>query len=173
MSYYRVNLSERQKIDSYLRIGTSITQISSILDRSKSTISREIKRGTINDLYSPDHSENRFIAGLSRNKALFLDKDLRDFVIDKLVNHRWSPAAIAGRLRAFSELGLKASYETIYKFAFSEEGISLSLPSYLRRKKKVRGLSRRKGKRNTIIGLRPISTPNAWLKAHPGAIGVW
>jgi IS30 family transposase len=136
----------------------SITKIAQYLSRSKSTISREIKRGTINSNYCPIYSEEKFVSGLSRNKALFLNKNLRDFVIDKIVNSRWSPAAIAGRIEAFPDLKLKASHETIYKFVFSQEGISLNLPSYLKRKKKIRGFYHRKSKRNTIVDLTSIAT---------------
>lgn len=159
MQYYnRLSLEERENINHYLKLGTSITKIAEHLNRSKSTISREIKRGTTNNNYCPIYSEERFISGLSRNKALFLDNNLRNFVIDKIVNCRWSPAAISGRIKTFHDLKLKASYETIYKFVFSEEGIALNLPSYLKRKKKVRGFHYRKAKRNTIIDLIPIST---------------
>lgn len=136
----------------------SVTKIAQYLNRSKSTISREIKRGRVNNSYCPNHSEAKFISGISRNKALFFDNNLRDFVVDKLVNCRWSPAAISGRIKAFPELKLKTSHETIYKFVFSEEGVSLNLPSYLRRKKKVRGFYHRKPKRNTIVGLTSITT---------------
>ena len=159
MNYYnRLSLEERENINHYLRLGVSITKIAEYLNRSKSTISREIKRGTLNNSYCPIYSEEKFVSGLSRNKALFLDNNLRNFVIDKLVNCRWSPAAISGRIKAFPELKLKASYETIYKFVFGQEGISLNLPSYLKLKKKVRGFHYRKAKRNTIIDLIPIST---------------
>jgi IS30 family transposase len=159
MQYYnRLSLEERENINHCLKSGMNITQISKYLNRSKSTISREIKRGTINNNYCPIYSEERFVSGLSRNKSLFIDNKLRDYVVDKIVNSRWSPSAISGRIRAFPDLKLKASYETIYKFVFSEEGISLNLPSYLKRKKKFRGFNHRKSKRNTIIDLKSITT---------------
>ena len=86
MQYYnRLSLEERENINHYLKLGTSITKIAEHLNRSKSTISREIKRGTTNNNYCPIYSEERFISGLSRNKALFLDNNLRNFVIDKIV----------------------------------------------------------------------------------------
>lgn len=158
MQYYnRLTLEERENINHYIKLGASITKIAQYLNRSKSTISREIKRGTINNSYCPNYSEEKFISGLSRNKALFLDEKLRDFVIDKIINCRWSPAAISGRIKAFPELRLKASHETIYKFVFSSEGTSLNLPSYLRRKKKIRGFYHRKSKRNTIVDLTSIT----------------
>ena len=128
MQYYnRLSLEERENINHYLKLGTSITKIAEHLNRSKSTISREIKRGTTNNNYCPIYSEERFISGLSRNKALFLDNNLRNFVIDKIVNCRWSPAAISGRIKTFHDLKLKASYETIEPLA---KRLSFCLKNY-------------------------------------------
>lgn len=158
MQYYnRLTFEERENINHYLKLGTSITKIAKILNRSKSTISREIKRGAVNNSYNPVYSEEKFISGLSRNKALFLNDELRNFVVDKIINCRWSPSAISGRIKAFHNTEFKASHETIYKFVFSQEGIALNLPLYLRRKKKVRGFYHRKSKRNTIIDLTSIT----------------
>jgi len=156
--YNRLSFEERKNISNALDLGFSISFIARQLKRSKSTISREVAKGSVDGRYLAIYSEDRFLAGLSRNKKLFANEDLRSFVIDKLVNCRWSPAAIAGRLKLFSNPGLKASYETIYKFVYDQEGLAMNLPHYLRRKKKVRGPTRHKSKRNTIIGLQSIST---------------
>ena len=97
---------------------------------------------------------------LSRNRAKFEDPVLRDYVVSKLITSRWSPRAIAGRLKTCSShLGAlsSVSYETIYKFVFSEYGIDLGLRTYLRRKKRERGLFARQGKKPTIRDLVPIS----------------
>ncbi len=62
MQYYnRLSLEERENINHYLELGMNITKIAKYLNRSKSTISREIKRGSINNSYSPSYSEERFI----------------------------------------------------------------------------------------------------------------
>lgn len=83
MQYYNRLSLERENINHYLELGLSITKIAEYLNSSKSTISREIKRGSINNSYCPIYSEERFISGLSRNKALFFTDNLRDFVIEK------------------------------------------------------------------------------------------
>jgi len=70
MRYYnRLSLEERENINHYLKLGISITKIAKCLNRSKSTISREIRRGRINNSYCPIYSEERFVSGLSRNKG--------------------------------------------------------------------------------------------------------
>ena len=158
MQYYnRLKLEEREKIEQCLSLGISLGKIAKYLGRAKSTISREVKRGRVKELYCSEYAESKFILGLSRNKALFLNQDLRQFVVNKIVHHRWSPAAIAGRLKVFPQSRFRVSSETIYKFIFSDEGRALQLPLYLRRKKKSRGFCR-KNKRNTIIDLRSIAT---------------
>ena len=48
-------------------------------------------------------------------------------MIDKIINYRFSSADNSGRIKYFHELKLKSYYETIYKFAFRAEGISLNL----------------------------------------------
>jgi IS30 family transposase len=107
----------------------NLSKIADCLSRSKSTISGEIRRGTFDSYYSPINSENRFIARLSRNKILFLNNIFREFVFDKLIRQRRSSTAIAGRIKTFSEPGLKVLHETIYKFIYSDEGLSLNLLS--------------------------------------------
>ena len=50
MRYYnRLSLEERENINHYLKLGIGITKIAKYLNRSKSTISREIRRGRINN----------------------------------------------------------------------------------------------------------------------------
>ena len=58
MKYYnRISLEERGNINRCLKLGMNITKIAENLNRSKSTISREIKRGTTNNSYCPVYSE--------------------------------------------------------------------------------------------------------------------
>ena len=69
MQYYnRLSLEERKKIGHYLELGASLTKIAKYLNRSKSTISREIKRGKINDIYCPTiQKQNLFLGYLETN----------------------------------------------------------------------------------------------------------
>lgn len=46
MSYHHLNLSERGQIEGMLRVGTNKAAIAATLGRNRTTISRELKRGT-------------------------------------------------------------------------------------------------------------------------------
>lgn len=157
LGYKRLSLEEREKIYLYLHQDKGITEISSSLGRHKSTISREIKKNRDKILgYLPDKADVRYRVNLSRNKELFLDEELRKYVIEKLTKSRWSPEQISGRLKQ-QKSSLYACTETIYKFIYSVDGVKMNLPSYLKQRRKKRGFrkSRKIGK-SRIIGLVPI-----------------
>jgi IS30 family transposase len=104
----------------------------------------------------PDRAHNFYREGLSRNKALFLNEQLQDYVISKLVNNRWPPKETSASLK-ISGLEMRASVETIYQFIYSKHGLKLNLPSYLKFRRKKRGFrkSRKRNKPN-ITNLVPI-----------------
>jgi len=98
-SYKRLCLEDRQKVESLRTVGVRTTEIASILNRHKSTISRELARCRSLESYRAIQAENRYNANLSRNKKKVLNANLRDYLISKLTVSRWSPGAIAGRLK--------------------------------------------------------------------------
>lgn len=138
-SYTRISLEERERIYSLHITGKTVSEISIDLLRHKSSISRELSRCKENvGGYSPHKAHQDYSSKLSRNKELLSDSVLREYIIDKLTTSRWSPEQISGRLGLGN--GLKyACKETIYKFIYSKEGLSLGLPAYLRQKRKRRG----------------------------------
>lgn len=91
MPYHNMLSLEGRKNINDLELGVNINKISKYLNRCKSTISRKTKRG---------------ISKLCMNKALLLDNNIRNFVVDKLINSRCSPAAISIRIKSFSDLKL-------------------------------------------------------------------
>lgn len=148
--YRRISLEEREKIYLLQKQGLNITAIARILGRNKSNISRELKRCEHDPLgYIPDRADALYKAGLSRNKPLFLDKNLQDYVIAKLTICRWTPKEISASLKPEGS-GLKASPELIYQFIYSRTGLQHNLPSYLKFRRKKRGIrkSRKRKKPN-------------------------
>ena len=130
--YNRLSQEEREKIYLYNKSGKNISQISTYLRRHKSTISRELRRHNDAALgYLPDKAHLIYSSNLSRNKSLFLNDKLRSYVIEKLTISRWSPEQIAGRLKQ-QKSSFYACKETIYKFIYSECGIGMHLPHYLK-----------------------------------------
>lgn len=101
----------------------------------------------------PDRAHNVYRSGLSRNKALFSNKQLQDYVINKLINNRLTPKEISASLKV-SGLKMRASAETIYQFIYSKHGLKLNLPSYLKFSLKKRGFRKsRKRKKPNITNL--------------------
>ena len=158
-SYKRIGLSERENISICMQKEFSISAIAKLCGRNKSTISRELRRGKDEGgRYCALSSHARYLEGLSRNKPLLANAELKELVVEYLKVRRWSPAVISAMIKRSSELGFRISYETIYKFIYSTEGIALGLPNYLYVKKKKRGYRlQRSGKKDTITGLIPIS----------------
>ena len=148
--YTRISLEEREKIYLLQKQNFNITSIAKELGRNKSNISKELKRCDNDHLgYIPDRAHAMYKNGLARNKALFLDKKLQDYVISKLTISRWTPKEISTSLK-FNDLGLKASPELIYQFIYSNIGLKNNLPSYLKFRRKKRGMrkSRKRKKPN-------------------------
>ena len=120
--YHHLTISEREKILSFLSQGKSLSFIASALGRSKSTISRELKRndcGCGND-YSPHHAQQAYF---NRRKACHRHKlldnpDLFSFVRYAFLEQQWSPQQISGRLKLEGK-PYQISFNTIYRAIYS------------------------------------------------------
>ena len=116
MGYNHISIFERESILLGTLQGLSIAKIAESLSRSKSTISRELKRNSVNENYSPAVANDKY--NLRRRNCKtdkkLSDKTLCDFVADKFLNHQWSPEQIAGRTKSEAG-GFSLSYHTIYR----------------------------------------------------------
>lgn len=166
-----MNLVERETI--YLSLSLRQTQaaIAKLLDRHKSSISREIARCKQDPLgYLPDRAEGRMRTRLRRNQGLFRSSWLKEHVIECLkLGH--TPEQIAGRLK-LANSAMRVSHETIYKFIYSDEGIKLKLSILLTRQKPKRSKwYGKKPKKSHIpesasIAARPLSIEKRKTKGH-------
>lgn len=160
---------ERKCIEKMLDQGISRRKIAKALCRSKSTIGEEIKRNTeaYEKRYDADLAQARSVRRKTRKKKppkLELDKELKEKVIEKL-REDLSPEQISGWI--LRTKGKKISYETIYKFVYSEEGRMLKLWQHLRHNKS----SRRKkigtrSKRNKIMIKERVSIKERPVEAN-------
>jgi transposase, IS30 family len=112
--YTRLTEGERWQIKSLLTNKNSLRQIAQLLNRSVSTISREIKRNKNTHRYNPEAAESK---AKQRHKARNqrrrkIKNDLFDLVIAKLID-KWSPVQISGWLK--KEGIASVSHETIYR----------------------------------------------------------
>jgi len=143
--YKQLTIEERCEIARLYSTGTSVRQIASSLDRSASTIARELKRnsgqkGTYQPKYADQISKSRRWSG----SKLERDSSLRETVLLHL-SQGWSPEQVSGRIN--KERGKQViSYETIYRFIYSQMARKkdFSWRHYLPNKKSKRGYRSRK-----------------------------
>jgi IS30 family transposase len=120
MSNYRqLSLEERCSIARLQEAGQSIRQIAATLDRQPSTIARELKRNSGNQVgYQPGYAQAQTDARRWTGCKLERDDALRETILDRLAEG-WSPEQVAGRLAR--EAGCRViSHETIYRFVYAQ-----------------------------------------------------
>src|ERR1700694_2456442 len=145
--YDQLTLDERCKIAELQGAGCSLRQIAAALDRSPSSISRELSRNGARPPagYRPAFAQQQARARRWSGARLARDPALRDTVLGQL-SQGWSPAQVAGRLKrdhGHTVIGC----ETIYRFIYAQlkrtnDG---AWRQYLPRAKAKRGLRRRRG----------------------------
>ena len=135
--YTHLLLGDREKIYELLGKVISLTIIANKLCRNKSTISRELKRNRSSIGYLPGRAIKK------EETAAKIDKDpvLKQYIIERHKNDKWSPEIIAGRL-AYEKKKHIISHETIYKFIYSIEGQYLCLYKHLMYRRPKRHMHR-------------------------------
>jgi IS30 family transposase len=117
--YGQLSLEERCAIARLREAGQSLRQIAAALDRSASTISRELKRNTGSRVgYRPAFAQDQASARRWSGTRLERDDALRRTVLDRLARG-WSPEQVAGRLARESGRAV-ISHETIYRFIYAQ-----------------------------------------------------
>ncbi|WP_047706829.1 IS30 family transposase [Plesiomonas sp. ZOR0011] len=159
-----LTLSEREEIRAGLSARMSIRAIARSLNRSPSTISREVQRNRGRRGYKAVDANNRANRMAKRPKVCLLERNpqLRNLVQEKL-ELKWSPEQISGWLRrTFPRQNMmQISAETIYKTLYFRNRSALHhlLVKHLRRSHSLRHGKRhtRKGERGTINIVNGIS----------------
>jgi transposase, IS30 family len=172
-SYQHLGLDERCAIAQRRAAGESVRQIAAALDRSPSSIAREVKRNGGAKLgYKPGYANDQARARRWRGSKLLRHPELQALVLERL-RRGWSPQQIAGRL-AREHGRVIISHETIYRFIAAQIARTKDYAwrLYLPRGKSKRGFRGRKGgssadhiKSRVPIALRP---PGAADRAQPG-----
>lgn len=116
-----LTFEERESISRGLASGGSIRSIARYIDRSPSTVSREISRNGGSARYRASLAEKAFIKRSKRPKPYLLAENaaLRA-IVTNLLEADWSPEQISGWLKSSSCDGkqMHVSHETIYKSLF-------------------------------------------------------
>src|SRR5690606_23506662 len=149
-----LSLIERQRIASLHRQGLSMREIARRLERSPSTISRELSRNTA------DHDVGGYDADLAHSRArerlegrrgvrVATEPGLREAIQSKL-ELEWSPEQIAAWLRSEfpDQPRWHLCHETIYKALYNPvSGLSRQLTAKLRTGRSLRKPRRRASER--------------------------
>ncbi len=177
--YQRLTLIEREEISRYLILNYSCRQISIILNRSTSTITREIKScHIVRSKYRAvsAHQKSLLLAHKSRRqRKLDKNKLLHAFVL-KHLQLRWSPEQIAKRLKFLypNKMEMQVSHETIYAYIYVHPRGMLKrrLVKQLRRKH-INRRSKSKDRQKSCpiqdyisIEDRPIEVQNRTIAGH-------
>jgi IS30 family transposase len=136
---------ERRSIERFLEKEMGIRGIARALNRSPSTISGEIKAGSVRGIYRADRAQKK--AELRRKQSkqqclkVALDPILKAYVTEQLGAEQ-SPEGISGRLREVDTQIPYASTKAIYNFIDSPHGRPLEHCLYRKRVKRRGGRKR-------------------------------
>lgn len=149
-NYQHITKTERQELSILLEKGYSIRAISRAMNRSHSSISRELKRKMRTGEYDPCKADQK-----AQNKRRFSkyqgmkvrsNSEIEEYVREKM-ELKWSPEKIAGAL--YGERGIRIGKNAIYKYLYSAHGQDLCHLLY--RKRYSRKKRRKKKAKHEII----------------------
>ncbi len=116
MKYKHICYEERVKIEGYLADSKSYHEIARLLDRSKNTISYEVKKNSVLGVYTAKKAQVKAYQKRYWSKKGCLKvathNQLQKFV-EACLEKRWSPERISGYLK---RIGVVCSTKAIYKY---------------------------------------------------------
>lgn len=139
-TFKQLTKADRIKIEALVKAGHGKQEIADQLHVHRSTIYRELKRGTYTALnsdltteerYSPDIADDKYRENLkSKGGTLKIGNDIKlaNYIEDKIINEDYSPAAVLGELKAQGREGeftVTICVTTLYSYI--DKGIFLKL----------------------------------------------
>lgn len=117
MSYKHITLEERACIKKLKSEGSSIRAIATYLERSPSTISRELKRNKgRNGVYHPVTAQRLYFERKDNcGRKITINYDLQKYINDK-IDENWSPEQIYFRSKLKNHELNVPSFSTIYRW---------------------------------------------------------
>jgi IS30 family transposase len=157
-AYSHLASEERDRIALMRSQGFGCRSIARQLNRSASTISREVRRNALaGNAYRPSIADGGYLLRRQRAAVLETDAKLAAYVTDRLAEG-WTPEQIAGRLRLGVETGLRAVCpETIYGWIYRAAQKAGRLWRYLTRAHARRRKRHARASRDRIAEKTPIS----------------
>jgi transposase, IS30 family len=120
MKYHHLSFEERFAIEKMYCGGFAVRKIADFLKRSVNTISREIRKHSVNGVYDAVKAKQKSSAQRWRAKQQCLKVAMNSFLIvlvEEKLEKKWSPKQISGYLKR--EFDIVCSAKAIYKFAES------------------------------------------------------
>lgn len=116
MEYHQLTMGERYRIARMKSMGDGCRAIARKLNRSPSTISRELRRNadTSNGRYRVDKAHSYAVARRRRSRRGTQFEAQEVQLVHELMEHKWSPQQISGRLQELGVLDIGTS--TIYRW---------------------------------------------------------
>jgi IS30 family transposase len=166
-TYKQLNPNERDILAVLKSKGKSLREIASILKRSPSTLSRELKRNAP-PIYTGYYLSHKAQGRADRRKRESHQRQRlkNDFIrqyVEKRLSLGWSPELIAGRL-AIDHPGLSISHEAIYQWVYQDATHLILSLVRAHRKRKHRGYSRKHKKSHIPERISIKKRPKAVLK---------
>ncbi len=143
MSYQHFKDVERKELSALLKKGYSLRFCANALGKNPSSVSREIKQNSVNDIYNPDLATAKSRRRRQRSKCQGMKIKsipwLEDYMAEKLSKDLWTPEQIANRLKYENENETVVTHKIIYQWLYGAYGQAYCqyLPSkrYYRRKR--------------------------------------
>ena len=157
MSYTQLTQEQRYQISALLKMGHNQTEISKVIGKHKSTVSRELERNCGLRGYRPKQAHHKALC--RRNHSLFhILPETWDLIETKL-RLDWSPEQISGWLQRL--YAIQVSHEWIYQHILVDKQAGGELYRHLRCQKKRRkryGSYDRRGKLPNRVSIeeRPV-----------------
>lgn len=142
---------ERYKLETMLEDKIPVAQIAKRLGKCRQTIYNEIKRGKVeqmdtelvkHEVYKADYAQRDFESKQSAKGPAYKigsDWELYNFIQDKVLKEKWSPAAIAGYIKLHNlTFSCSLCFKTIYNYIHAGLFTDLSSDNLIRYKKKAK-----------------------------------
>ena len=174
-----LSLLERERLQDLHRTGLSIRKVADAMNRSPSTISRELRRNTVSVRGYLPHTAHRLSVtrrARPRQPKLLVNRELQEFVHSGL-DKKWSPQQISNRLvKDFPDApDMRVSTETIYQaiYVHARGELRRELGKHLRRGRVAREPHRQPDARRprfvdamTPITDRPVEIETRQIPGH-------
>lgn len=163
--YTHFSKTDRMELSILLKKGYSLREIGSALKRSPPSVSREIRRNSVNGEYDPHKAHHKAYVKRKYSKYQGMKvracSELEQFIHEAMKRH-WSPECIAGRWRYEHSEAITITPKGIYKYLYSQYGQSLC--RYLRYQRY------RRKKRISVKSPRQLIPNRVWIDERPNVV---